>query len=105
MSAIEDQVKYLEGLYATKKPELELSPIEKWMVRELNVTIKDTKGGSAVPYAHPILKEAGKPEIFTVHMMHGKHKKKRMITRLAFRKYLYPNLLEIVVLLAKKGKK
>ena len=82
-----------------KKDELDLAPIEKWMVRKLGVKREPARGGSAVRYSHPILKKLGRDGVFTVHK---KHKKKEKITRFDYKTYLRPRICEIIELMGKE---
>ncbi len=97
----------LEQLKSNPKTDLDLKPIDKWMTEALNVVridigkgLRKKKGkGSKVTYFHAALKVFGRDGFFTVHLQHGRHKNRQMISKFDFKKYIYPRLFEIILVM------
>ncbi|MEW6412077.1 MAG: hypothetical protein AB1483_06325 [Candidatus Zixiibacteriota bacterium] len=96
MSKFENLRARLKEFDSINMPEMKLAPIEKFMFEELGVERLKLTGGSSIKYQHKILKRLGRDGLFTVHKS---HKKREIISRFDYRKYLRPRLLEIIDLM------
>jgi len=102
--------KKLESFKNVNVPELELAPIEKWMIKELGVErIKTGKGtkkgkGSRISYRHDALRQTGRDGIFGIDIIHGRRKGREMVKRTDFRGFLYRRLLEIIAILEQESR-
>lgn len=93
--------KELEEFKNDRRAERILAEIEKWMISELGVARIETgagagkkKGkGSVRTYYHKAIETLNGHGHFVVHVL---HKKREMIRRVNFRKFLYPQLKVIL---------
>jgi hypothetical protein len=93
--------KELEEFKNDRRAERTLAEIEKWMISELGVTRIETgsgagkkKGkGSVRTYYHEAIEALNEHGHFVVHVL---HKKREMILRASFRRFLYPWLKVIL---------
>jgi len=92
--------KELDEFHRSKKPELELAPIEKWMVRNLGVKKIGMKGVK-VSYFHSALTATGRDGVFTIHVVHGRRRVK--VNKHDFCNFLYKRLLEIIDVMDKEN--
>lgn len=98
--------KLLEELEEFKRHtanELELRPLEKWMIKRLGVRRLDETGGSAVRYEQEALKEFKGDGVFTIHIAKGGKQRPEIIYRKNFLVILYPRLKEIIDYMRKEG--
>lgn len=80
---------------ARKRPEIELRPLEKWMIRELGVSRVTKKKGSHAVYNHPALRKSDSdPGNFQIALAHGK--KVDLIHRKNFLDYVH-KFLELII--------
>lgn len=110
MADYKDLLKRLDEFRNYRKPDIKLSEVEKLM-KEIGVERISTgkssgkkKGqGSKVFYYHPILKSLGESGHFTIHKIHGSHKKNEKISKIDYKRYLYKPLEKIIQLLHMNG--
>lgn len=96
MKDIEKLRKELEEFRNIQTPEIDVKKLERWMKKELDVERQPDKSGVSLIYQQPILKKFREADIFTVHRVHPASKSKPKITRIDFRRYLYPTLNKII---------
>lgn len=76
-----------------KSPEIPFKDIEDFMVKKLGAAPPKNKSGSARSFYHVALKPYGANGNVTIHVS---HKKRPNVTKLDFRKYLYPAMKIII---------
>jgi hypothetical protein len=88
--------KELDEFKNIQTPEIDVKRLEKWMKKKLNVERQPDKSGVSLIYQQPILKKYREADIFTVHRVHPASKSKPKITRIDFKRYLYPTLEKLI---------
>jgi hypothetical protein len=92
----------LSKMHRQAPPEMELRPIEKWMIKELGVERLPMKGGSAITYYHKALTNIGDGQgHFSIHKIHARNPE--YIYKRNFKNYLYKSLMEIISILEAEG--
>lgn len=88
----------LHKICSKTRREISLNEIDRLLTEKLGCTREKSRGGSAIKYSHPILEKYSEytAGIFAIHQMHGKSKRRRMISRHNFRMVLWPTIERIL---------